>query len=381
MLQKGVDQADVEINKVNEVYHFKFRLGCFQVFIVKIDYDYDDIHENIKILEEKITQILRGHLQSECYDMEIYFKNSRAYCVLNYRIDNQKTIRKKLRTCLDEILVQKSLFHRIEFTIGLGTAVENIRQLGDSLKTAEWTIGQRLMEGTGKLLDDASIPDFSSDRNTLIADLTKDMKNSLEVLDKNGVMVAIDSLKEQVLNKPNISGQETLCLVMEVCNIYLILLRNCQFNIDNGERFYETFSLRADLCSSSWELFVYLSKIISGSLDAIIEDKKQADIKPIRTAKQYIQQNYMNPITLKDISSLVGFNDSYFSSLFKKVWQNFSEYLSEVRMNKAKELLKETNLCIADICQTVGYNDLKHFTKSFRKFTALKPNEYRKLYA
>ena len=90
----------------------------------------------------------------------------------------------------------------------------------------------------------------------------------------------------------------------------------------------------------------------------------------------------MNPITLKDISSLVGFNDSYFSSLFKKeCGKNFSEYLSEVRMNKAKELLKETNLCIADICQTVGYNDLKHFTKSFRKFTALKPNEYRKLYA
>lgn len=382
LLQKGVSRANIGIDKINEDYHFKFRPACFQVLIVKIDCEYEDLYENIKVLEEKITQILRGHLKSECFDMEIYFKNSRAYCVLNYEISNQKTIRKKLRAGLDDILVQKSLFYRIEFTIGLGTAVEDINQLKESLKTAESAIGQRLVEGTAKLLDGALMQDFSSNGDILMSDLTKDIEASLEVLNSKGVLAAIDSLKVQVLNKSNILGQEIFCLVIDAYSIYLMLLRNYQFNTENVERFYETFSFRADLCSSSWELFAYLSKVIGKSLDAIIEDKKQANIKPIRTAKQYIQQNYMNPITLKDVSSLVGFNDSYFSSLFKKECGiNFSEYLSEVRMNKAKDLLKETNLCIADICQTVGYNDLKHFTKSFKKFTGLKPNEYRKLYA
>lgn len=382
LLQKGIDRAGIEIEKINKEYHFKFRRGCFQVFIVKIDCEYENFYESIKILKEKLIQILQEHIKSECFDMEIYFKNSRAYCVLNYETDNQKTIRKKLRSSLDEILVQKSLFYTIEFTIGLGIAVEDIKQLTDSLKTAEWAVGQRLIEGTGKLLEGGLMQDFSSNRDVLIADFTKNMETSLEVLDKNGIVAAIDLLREQVLGKSNISGQEIFRLIMDVCSTYLILLRNYQFNTDNTERFHEIFSLRADLCSSAWELFVYLSKAIGESVGTIIEDKKQADIKPIRTVKQYIQQNYMKPITLKEISSLAGFNDSYFSSLFKKEsGKNFSEYLSEVRMNKAKDLLKETNLCIADICQTVGYNDLKYFTKNFKKFTGLKPNEYRKLYA
>jgi two-component system response regulator YesN len=50
-------------------------------------------------------------------------------------------------------------------------------------------------------------------------------------------------------------------------------------------------------------------------------------------------------------------------------------------MNKAKDLLKETNLTVAGICEQVGYSDLKHFTKNFKRVAGIKPNEYRKLYS
>ena len=59
----------------------------------------------------------------------------------------------------------------------------------------------------------------------------------------------------------------------------------------------------------------------------------------------------------------------------------FLEYLSGVRMEAAKQLLKETNRTVADICMAVGYNDVRYFTKSFTKYSGLKPNEYRKLYS
>lgn len=382
LLRKGVKKGNICIDKLNKDYHFKFAPGYFQVFIVKVDCEYKDIYESgIKKLEEKIAKILREFLKQECFDIEICFQNSRVYCVLNYGINNKKIIRKKLKACLDEILVQKNIFDRTEFTIGLGIAVEDIKQLRDSLKTAEWATDQRLIEGTGKLLESGAIYK-SGNGDVLMANLTKNMEKALEVLNLKNVIAAIDSLKEQLINQPNISGQEIFHLVMDACNIYRILLRKHQLNIDDAERFYDTFSLNADLCSSASELFEYLSKVIGESMDIIIEDKKQADIKPICIAKQYIQQNYMKPITLKDVSSFVGFNDSYFSSLFKKEsGKNFLEYLSEVRMDKAKELLKETDLCIANICEMVGYTDLKYFRKSFKKYTGLRPNEYRKLYA
>jgi len=114
---------------------------------------------------------------------------------------------------------------------------------------------------------------------------------------------------------------------------------------------------------------------------SIIEAKKLESIKPIRIAKQFINDNYMNTITLEDVSSMVNFNPSYFSALFKKeTGENFLEYVSRVRINKAKELLKDTDLNIATICEKVGYQDIAHFTRYFKKYTGIKPNAYRKLY-
>lgn len=383
LLQKGVNQENIEIEKSNKDYHFKFQQGYFQVFVVKVDCDYEDLYESsIKIFEDKVAQILRGLLKQECFDIEICFQGSRAYCVLNYNINNKKAIRKQLRTGLDEILIQKGVFGSIEMTIGLGTAVEDINKLRVSLKMAESAIEQRLIKGTGKLIEDMQMQEFIFDGNTLLADLTNSMDSAIEILDPKGVIDAIDSLKEQLLNKPNISGQEILNLVMDACRIYIMLLRNHKLNMENSEHFFDKFSSHADLCSSASQLFTFLSKIIGESINAVIDDKKQADTKPIRVAKQYIQKNYMNPVTLKEVSSVAGFNDTYFSYLFKKEsGKNFLEYLSEVRMDKAKELLRETNLSIADICQRVGYMDLKHFTKSFKRYSGLKPNEFRKLYS
>ena len=72
----------------------------------------------------------------------------------------------------------------------------------------------------------------------------------------------------------------------------------------------------------------------------------------------------------------------YLSTIFKKdTGMTFLEYLSKVRMDMAKKLLKETNDTVADICGKVGYSDVRYFTKTFTKYAGLKPKEYRKLYS
>jgi two-component system response regulator YesN len=164
--------------------------------------------------------------------------------------------------------------------------------------------------------------------------------------------------------------------------MYLTHLRNNQIAIHHGDEFLEKFHIHAWRCKTVDEIFSYLCMMIGESIKLIAQQKEQEETRPIRLAKQYIQENYMKPISLEDISNIVGFSPTYFSTLFKKVsGTNFVDYLTETRVNKAKELLRETNLNIAEICEQVGYSDLKHFTKSFRKNTGLKPSEYRKLYS
>lgn len=383
LLQKGTSQERLEIERINEDYRFQFQPGLFQVFIVKIDCEYEDLFEcSILILEEKVMQILRGILKSECFDMEIYFQGSRAFCIINYDVNSKKTVRKQIKACLDELIVQEDIFEEVKFTIGLGTVVKDINQLKNSLKTAECTVKQRLIDGTDILIESFPTQSSPEEGDALLGDFTKGLEAALEVLDLKGVVDAVELFKDSVLEKTNISGQEVFSLAEDAFNIFLMLLRNHQLSMEDAENSYGKFSLNADLCSSVSQLFLSLMKYIKQTIEAVIEDRKLRDIKPIRTAKQYIQQNYMKPISLKEVSSYVGFNDSYFSSLFKKEsGKNFLEYLSEIRMNKAKELLKETNMSIAGICESVGYADLKHFTKSFKKYTGLKPNEFRKIYS
>ena len=70
------------------------------------------------------------------------------------------------------------------------------------------------------------------------------------------------------------------------------------------------------------------------------------------------------------------------SSLFKKeTGMSFTTYLTDVRIEQAKRLLKETSIGIAEIARMVGYNDAKHFSKLFTKTVGIKPVEFRKFYS
>jgi two-component system response regulator YesN len=99
----------------------------------------------------------------------------------------------------------------------------------------------------------------------------------------------------------------------------------------------------------------------------------------VRQAKAYIDQHYSDPdLSLNEVATQVNLSPSHFSFVFgQEACQNFKEYLTEIRIKKAKELLRTTPLRSAEIAYQVGYNDPHYFSYVFRKNTGLSPIEFR----
>lgn len=94
---------------------------------------------------------------------------------------------------------------------------------------------------------------------------------------------------------------------------------------------------------------------------------------------QYIAAHYMENLYLDHMAETFDTSPKYFSSYFKKTFNvNFVEYLNKVRINHAKELLRHTDLTIAEIGERTGYMNATTFTSTFKKYQGITPSEYRK---
>ncbi|MFZ0547868.1 MAG: helix-turn-helix domain-containing protein, partial [Candidatus Promineifilaceae bacterium] len=99
----------------------------------------------------------------------------------------------------------------------------------------------------------------------------------------------------------------------------------------------------------------------------------------IYQARQYLDHNYPNSeLSLGDVASQVNFSASHFSMVFsQEMGRTFKEYLTELRINKARELLRMTTLRSSEIAYQVGYNDPHYFSSVFKKNTGFSPIEFR----
>lgn len=114
------------------------------------------------------------------------------------------------------------------------------------------------------------------------------------------------------------------------------------------------------------------------SADEAVE-KVASDNVTIKLIKEYISENYSNSsLSVRDIGEHVQLSVSYVCTYFKnETGVTLNQYLTEFRMEKAKELLSDPRNKVSEISEKVGYNDGNYFSKSFRKFTGISPTEYR----
>ncbi len=207
----------------------------------------------------------------------------------------------------------------------------------------------------------------------------RDIENAIISANRD---LAIDLINQYLIYLLSTSNSDFNTIKFRITELIIILSRSV---IKTGAIPGEVFDLERTCISQlqninySEELMSWLKSPIRGFLDLIVDLKKVSNKNVIYKATEYIKTNYSQKISLSDVANYVFISESYLCKIFKSQLNcNFTDYINDIRIQKSKELLYDTNVPIVQISNCTGFGDQSYFTKVFKKKTGISPAEYRK---
>ncbi|MBR3420846.1 MAG: helix-turn-helix transcriptional regulator [Ruminococcus sp.] len=205
---------------------------------------------------------------------------------------------------------------------------------------------------------------------------------SIEELLQSGRLEDCGEKLDEILDEVNFSQIGSLVIRLYVCmDIYVAAHTFAEKIGISNECFYEHFGIADDIASKLTETedtVVFLHKMIYDCIMWRIESAKESGKSVIASAREYIDNNYMNDeLSLLVVAEAVGLSPSYLSAQFKKKYgQNLSEYIASARISRARELLCCTSKMIYEIAYDVGFRDYRYFSQIFKKYTGQTPRQF-----
>lgn len=375
LLARSLDDASDDA--LWEKYRFRMQEGYLQLALLRIDYDSEHTSPtSVRIVEEKAAKVFTAELSPLCHTLLIHVSDGLCGVLLGFLPEQTEPVRKRLRSCLNQLDAQRDMFGGFAFSMAISGVMRQAMELAQACASVHMILMERLTQGTGRLLEGLPPPIDDWNGDEVLRPYRQAVTELPEKSSGEAILRAVDQMKEEVFAVRGLRGADGFDLVRRAARLFLQ-----QPKIADGDKKYERFVVRINHASSLDGLFAILHDTVSEEMDLLFQQQHSSETRPIRLAREYMQRHYSEPITLEKVCEEVGFSVSYFSALFKKeTGESFVRHLTRIRMEKAKELLSQTNLPVSQICVRVGYNDQKHFNQIFKKETDLSPGQYRKLY-
>jgi two-component system response regulator YesN len=126
------------------------------------------------------------------------------------------------------------------------------------------------------------------------------------------------------------------------------------------------------------ELLGEIREIYSAAADYTIESSQNNMKLVLKKAVEYLEENYCNPLTLRQVADSVYVSPFYISRLFsRQLGKTMTDYLNGIRIKNACELLRDVEYKIYQVGEMVGIPDAHYFSRLFKKHTGMTPSEYR----
>ncbi|QIK70657.1 response regulator [Erysipelothrix sp. HDW6C] len=289
--------------------------------------------------------------------------------------DPSTTIRNRY---LDAVYILEQ-HHEVSMSLCVGPITASLPHLEKAIQILKQCVMQRYIAHESVLAFESL--QQTSNLDAVYQEYAGQLEDGVRYLDATRISNLMHDLAHDLSIATNLKGYQVHRLFREIVDAMQIAFMQFR-DIDSSVLIFGNVKTKMAYKSTYNEQIEVMIQETELLICGIIEQKQHLEVKPIRIAKQYIQDHYQEALSLTQVSEHINLNSSYFSQLFKQEeGKNFTEYLLEVRMNQAKLLIESTQMSIADICVYVGYSDPKHFTKNFKKYTGLKPSEYRKIHA
>lgn len=183
-------------------------------------------------------------------------------------------------------------------------------------------------------------------------------------------MMIVDKVTFRLFHRFYLQLVSSIIRILYEYQIYEIVLQ------DHGQP-YELLEVDVPL----HEFHTKLKRLIVATIEAMAWVKIQKNERTMRKVLEFIHQNFMDDLSLDDVSQEIRMSASYFSTFFKQEQGvSFVEYLTHLRIEKAKQLMGETFLKIYEISERVGYADVKYFSRVFKRVVGVTPSEYREFF-
>lgn len=377
---KGFDVLTKDMNTLNEQYKYEFIPGFFTIVIVKADgLNFEEKTES-SFLYEKIQQSLSFAFAPVMQEMQGTMLDNGTYIFLFNYENEYAEIESQLHRLLNQMLLQKDVFKKLHLTIGLGKRVNCLAEVGKSYETAYLAIKDRILVGTDRIIEGKE-KIVVQDYKDYFLHTVRELENVVENLDDKRISDIIQEWGTALSKDKEINGYQIEQSAKALVNSYLLSMQKNNYTLDEDDNLLKDFMKSIENCISLGEIQELLSGTLEQSLSEYRHKRALSGSKPIRDAKEYIRNNLAGNLTIQEVSEYVGYSSAHFSVRFKQECGiTFSDYVMESRIEKSKELLKNTRETIESIAAAVGYSDVKSFTKNFKKYTEVKPSQYRKIY-
>ncbi|HHW30557.1 MAG TPA: response regulator [Clostridiaceae bacterium] len=352
-------------------------------YLCCIVFTYDSIDKNEKPIN--LTNII-------LYETKRYWNKSNYPVLLNndqfiiiphdsIKISNRDLIYsvKQFKFHLENILYDRD-FSDVVLSFGIGKSCLNIESLSVIYKEAVLALQRKFYTGKGSITlynnKDNSEVGILDQCNYTLDEISEELLSVILDGDLYSICPRIKTLFKALVSS---SFYEKNKLIIKCIEIYLSISmklkdKDLPVNLLNTDDIYHQISK----CETLEELISYYEKCITDIATQIKELKNESDNNMIIKIKQYIEANYHKKLSLKDLADHFCMNSSYLSTYFKKhTGINLFDYITYVRMENAKRLLKNSDYQITEISENVGFVDYRHFCTVFKKEIGMSPLQYR----